>query len=107
MTVQNRYSPRAAEPPAVRVLPSAESLHALFFITYVVLFSLLLLIARAAGRPIPPAFTPLDVLLLCLATFRLTGVITEEKIARFIRAPFCIRKTVIGPDGKEEIEEEP
>jgi hypothetical protein len=107
MTVQNRVSPAAAQSPVARANPSPESLHALFFITYIVLFSMLVLAARSLGRPIPPEFTGLDVVLLCLATFRLTEVITEEKVARFIRAPFCVRKKMIGADGKESFEEEP
>jgi hypothetical protein len=49
----------------------------------------------------------IDLLPLSLATFRLTEVVSEEKVARCLRAPFCEVRKVQGPDGSFTEEEVP
>lgn len=55
----------------------------------------------------PVSVPAVDLLLLSLATFRLTELVTEEKVASWLRAPFCEQRIVVQPDGTEEIEEVP
>ena len=82
-------------------------LHALFLLIYLALFALLLSLLRLSGAAWPSHVSGLDFLLLCFATFRLTHLLTEERIARCIRAPFVVRKTITNPDGTRKEEEEP
>ena len=78
-----------------------------FFVCYLLLWGIFTLLMVATGRPWPARVDGLDLLLLCLATFRLTEIITEEKVARCLRAPFCELKQIPGPDGKMTEEEVP
>jgi hypothetical protein len=82
-------------------------LYPLFMATYVGLWALFLLVRWALDRPWPDHVDAIDLLLLCLAVFRLTEIVTEEKVARFLRAPFCkvVRRKL--PDGTEEEDEVP
>ncbi len=81
--------------------------YTLFFYTYLALWAVFVLSMHRAGAVWPHAVSGMDVLLLCLATFRVTEVVTEEKVARCLRAPFCEIKRMGGPDGTEVQEEVP
>jgi hypothetical protein len=78
-----------------------------FLVCYVAVWALFALAMGALRRPWPPAVPGMDLLLLCLATFRLTELVTEEKVARCLRAPFCERVAILKPDGTEAEEEVP
>ncbi|HEU4754897.1 MAG TPA: DUF1360 domain-containing protein [Armatimonadota bacterium] len=82
-------------------------LHAVFLVTYLAFWALFLLLRHALGVSWPGTVSGMDLLLLSMATFRITEVITEEKIARFLRAPFCKKVLVTKPDGTQEEEEVP
>lgn len=45
----------------------------------------------------------MELLLISLASFRLTRLIVFDKITEFLRAPFFEEETEIGEDGEEEI----
>jgi len=78
-----------------------------FLVTYVVVWLLFLLLKYLLGFAWPRAVSGIDLLLLCLATFRLTALVTEEKVTRALRAPFCERRTITRPDGTVIEEEVP
>jgi len=82
-------------------------LYGFFLLTYITIWAVFVLTVRATGTPWPGQVGGMDLLLLCLATFRMTSVVTEEKVARIIRAPFCERVTKTKPDGTVEEEEVP
>jgi hypothetical protein len=67
-------------------------------------FVLFLLAARAAGRPIPRRLSLGDVLLLSLATFKLSRLLSRDLVTSFLRAPFT---TFRGLSGNGEVDEEP
>lgn len=81
--------------------------YAFFLTTYVVMWGVFLLIMRIWNLAWPAQVQPVDVLLLCLATFRITEIVTEEKVAEAIRAPFCEKRPVQQPDGSWKEEEVP
>lgn len=81
--------------------------YSFFLISYLALWVGFLLAMHGAGAAWPRGVSGIDMLLLCLATFRLTSVVTEEKVARCLRAPFCEVKTRQGSDGAELQEEVP
>ncbi len=86
-------------------LPALESLmifHAAFMALYSFLFALFVYLLRATGRGFPTAIPPFDFLLLCLATFRVTELITCDSITRFMREPFLTRRKERKPDGETE-----
>src|SRR5689334_455630 len=60
-----------------------------FLLTYLGVWILFLLLMVALNQPWPRAIGGIDLLLLSLATFRLTELVSEEKVARALRAPFC------------------
>jgi hypothetical protein len=100
----------------VRPLPKSQPrsreaggtrLYGYFMLTHLALWLLFFVAMRLAGRPWPAAIPGIDLLLLFLATFRLTELVTEEKIARAIRAPFCEPVTLTDPDGTEREDEVP
>lgn len=63
------------------------------------------LLARKCSRePLPDRVDPKDLLLFALATQKLSRVITKEKVATAIRAPFT---EVEGKGGAGELEERP
>src|SRR3954453_9623412 len=78
-----------------------------FFLFYLSMWALFLLSMRWFGFTWPQQVPGIDLLLLSLATFRLTEVVTEEKVARCLRAPFCELRKVEGPDGSFMEEEVP
>lgn len=59
---------------------------------------------HAAGRPFPKRFPPSDLLLLGLATSRLSRLLTRDKVARAVRAPFTEIEPGASPD---EVKERP
>ena len=81
--------------------------YSFFMVCYIILWGCFTLVMFATGRPWPERVDGLDLLLLCLATFRLTELVTEEKVARGLRAPFCEVQVVRGPNGVETEEEVP
>ena len=76
-------------------------LHALFSFIYLIFFLVFLLIVREVGKELP-SIGSFDLLLLCLATFRITELITCDSITRFVREPFVDRRVVTHPDGTKE-----
>jgi hypothetical protein len=82
-------------------------LYTFFLVIYLTLWAVFLLSMRAFGFGWPQQVSGIDLLLLCMATFRLTEVVTEEKVARCLRAPFCEVRKVEGPDGTFMEEEVP
>jgi membrane associated rhomboid family serine protease len=81
--------------------------YSVFLLTYLLLWVLFLSGLYALGYAWPTHVSGLDLLLLCLTTYRLTEVVTEEKVARCIRAPFCECIQIVDPDGTEREEEVP
>ena len=73
--------------------------YSVFLVSYSVLFLLFWILARLLGYPLLLNLTALDYVLLAMATFRLTELISEEKVAKVIRAPFCEERWVDQPDG--------
>lgn len=72
---------------------------------YLLLWVAFFVAMHVLGRPWPGVPQGMDLLLLSLAAFRLTEIITEEKVARCLRAPFCAVKRSLAEDG-EIVEEE-
>src|SRR5437762_8680156 len=70
-----------------------------FLLTYLGVWIFFLLLMVALNHPWPRAIGGIDLLLLSLATFRLTELVTEEKVMRALRAPFCECIEVTKPDG--------
>ncbi|HZG05972.1 MAG TPA: DUF1360 domain-containing protein [Streptomyces sp.] len=58
---------------------------------------------RASGRPLPERVPPLDLLLMGVATYRSSRLITKDKVTSFLRAPFTRRAGTIG--GAEVMDE--
>jgi hypothetical protein len=85
----------------------SQLLQGLFFLVYLGLFAILIYLMRWLGQTLVLHVSGLDFLLLCLATFRLTHIVNEEKVAQFIRAPFVTCKAVMQPDGGQTKEEKP
>ncbi len=81
--------------------------HAMFILVYLLLFALLLALLPPAvyGRALH--VSSLDFVLLCLATYRLTQVVSEERIAKWLRSPFVECTVTIGIDGTPREEEVP
>ncbi len=59
---------------------------------------------RASGRPFPTRVPPSDLLLLGLATNRLSRLLTRDKVTRAVRAPFTEVEPGASPD---EVKERP
>jgi hypothetical protein len=78
-----------------------------FMLLYGLLFGLFLYFMHATGRPFPTQISGMDFLLLCLATFRITELITCDSITRFMREPFIRRAKVRQADGTVEEEVQP
>jgi hypothetical protein len=81
--------------------------YSVFLISYSILFLLFWIAARLLGYPLLLQLSTLDYLMLAMATFRLTELISEEKVAKVIRAPFCEERLVEQPDGTQVMEEVP
>lgn len=72
--------------------------------SYNFLVALLLLLARRNGRSLPERLEIRDLLLLTLATYKLSRVITKDSVTSPIRAPFTEFE---GPGGGGEVNEKP
>lgn len=107
MLTSTRENPRARAANSGAGPSSRELPYSFFLAFYVGLWVLFLVLVRALGIPWPREVGAIDLLLLSLATFRLTEMITEEKVARTLRAPFCEQIVVTDPDGTEREEEVP
>jgi hypothetical protein len=59
---------------------------------------------RARRRELPERFTTLDVLLIGIATHKLSRLIAKDKVTSFVRAPFTRFQEA---SGQGEVEEEP
>jgi hypothetical protein len=102
---RSRDGSREGAQPAAPVVPQRH--YAVFLLTYLAAWSLFLVAIHLMGRGWPQQVSGIDLLLLSLATFRLTAIVTEEKVARSLRAPFCEFIVVNRPDGTEVEEEVP
>jgi uncharacterized protein DUF1360 len=65
---------------------------------------LFLIAARNAGRPLPKRVRVGDILLLGLATFKLSRLLAKDMVTSPLRAPFT---RFVGPAGEGEVNEEP
>jgi hypothetical protein len=63
-----------------------------------------LIALRARGHRLPERFTAPDVLMLGVATHKLSRLIAKDKVTSFLRAPFTRFQE---PSGQGEVEEEP
>lgn len=59
---------------------------------------------RASGRRLPRRIPPLDVILLGAATFKLSRLVSRDKVLSFVRAPFT---TFEGDAPGPEVDERP
>jgi|SRR5205085_6459873 len=59
---------------------------------------------RAAGRPLPERPSPEDILLMGIATHKLSRLLAKDKVTSFLRAPFT---RFVESSGQGEVEEEP
>jgi hypothetical protein len=71
---------------------------------YNLAFALFLVISRQSDRPIPERIDWRDILLLGIATFKLSRLISKEIVTTPIRAPFT---TFVDYTGQGEVKEEP
>ena len=71
---------------------------------YNTLFAAGLVIARGTGRKLPERVGPADVLLLGVATFRLSRLISKDSVTSALRAPFTEFQE---PAGSGEVNERP
>ena len=83
------------------------ALHSMFMLLYLALFGFFLYLMDTLDIDYPSAVNSFDFLLLCLATFRITELITSDSITKFLRDPFVTRKKVRNPDGSEEVKVKP
>jgi hypothetical protein len=63
-----------------------------------------LLVIRLAGKELPERIAAADLVLLGLATHKLSRVVAKDKVTSFLRAPFT---RFAGPAGQGELAEEP
>jgi hypothetical protein len=78
--------------------------YALLVGLYQVAFLTFLFAARKCGRPIPSRIAWSDVILLGVATFKLSRLLSKDLVTSFLRAPFT---TFRGMAGEGEVDEEP
>jgi hypothetical protein len=71
---------------------------------YGLAFAVFLVVAKRSGRPLPERISPGDILLLGLATFKMSRLLTKEKVTGVLRAPFAVYH---GTTGEGELSEEP
>lgn len=71
---------------------------------YNALFAAGLVLARGTGRKLPERSAPADVLLLAVATFRLSRLISKDSVTSALRAPFAEFQE---PAGSGEVNERP
>jgi hypothetical protein len=74
-------------------------LHSLFMLLYLFLFGFFLYLMDTLDKDFPASISTFDFLLLSLATFRITELITSDTITKFLRDPFVEREKVREPDG--------
>ena len=60
--------------------------------------------AKRTGRDLPERLEPADLVLIGVASHKLTRVVTKSKVASFVRAPFT---ELQGPAGRGEVDEKP
>jgi hypothetical protein len=83
------------------------ALHGIFMLLYMALFGFVLYLMNAFHVAFPRSVNAFDFFLLCLATFRITELITCDTITQFMRDPFVKREKVREPDGSVEEEVQP
>jgi Protein of unknown function (DUF1360) len=66
------------------------------------IFTLFLLLAPRSGRPIPERIKPGDILLLGVATHKLSWILTRDTITAPLRAPFTELEEVKSPTDVQE-----
>lgn len=88
------YSPHEHRPLASYAVLSA---------TFGSAFAGALVASERSGRKLPEAFSTRDVILVGLATHKLSRVIAKDKVTAYIRAPFVRYQ---GPAGPAEVSEE-
>jgi hypothetical protein len=71
---------------------------------YNLAFAIFLVISRQSGKPIPERIEWRDILLLGIATFKLSRLISKEIVTTPIRAPFT---TFVDYTGQGEVKEKP
>lgn len=69
-----------------------------------VLFTGLLLFGRRLGRPLPERVAPVDLLVLGIATHKLSRLIAKDSVTSVLRAPFA---EYVEPAGPSEVNEKP
>lgn len=82
-------------------------LHGLFMIFYLFLFGFFMYLMSTLAVDYPETINAFDFLLLSLATFRITELITSDRITKFLRDPFVKREEVQEPDGTVETKVKP
>lgn len=63
-----------------------------------------LIALRRAGKPLPERISPGDVVLIGVASHKISRTLTKDRVTSFLRAPFTRFQE---PSGKGEVEEEP
>jgi hypothetical protein len=63
-----------------------------------------LVAAKRSGRDLPERIEPGDLILIGVASHKVTRVVSKSKITSFVRAPFT---ELQGPAGRGEVEEKP
>jgi hypothetical protein len=71
---------------------------------YNLAFALFLVVSKQSGKPIPERIEWRDVLLLGVATFKLSRLISKEVVTTPLRAPFT---TFVERTGQGEVKEQP
>jgi hypothetical protein len=71
---------------------------------YNLAFAVFLVLSRRSGKPIPERIEWRDILLLGIATFKLSRLLSKEIVTTPIRAPFT---TLVDYTGQGEVKEEP
>ena len=82
-------------------------LHGIFMVFYLLMFGFCLYLMDTLDIAFPESVSAFDFLLLCLATFRITELITADRITKFLRDPFVHREKVREPDGSEDVKVKP
>jgi len=72
--------------------------------TYGSLVAVFALLFRRSGRPLPERVPLVDIAVLGVATFKLSRLLTRDRVTSFLRAPFTKYK---GPGKAQEVMEEP
>lgn len=70
--------------------------------TFNAIFALVLLLARKQNKPIPERMKPSDIILLGVATHKLSWLIAKDGVTSPIRAPFTELEEIESPTNFEE-----